>query len=373
MVSAQLSAKFKNLIDNQKDLQTIFKLLDNNARLVGGCVRDFILYDKLVYDIDIATPLLPDEMIKRLSSQFNVIPTGLQHGTITIVGKHKYEITTLRKDEETDGRHAIVSFDATWQDDSDRRDFTINALYADSDGNIYDYHNGKRDLENNFVRFIHNPVERIEEDYLRIMRFFRFAMRFGKYDDASLSACVQLSANLKNISRERVTSEWLNLVHGKYFWEMQKEMQPVLKVIGLKDDVCKSDVCNGDIARVDGLSVLGITSLFWQPSSMLLFSNSQKKYVKNLIDLPLETQTDAIIYAREFGNEFVQDKMILTGQYFEIPTLGEFPINGFMLQELGLTGPEIGQMHKRLYRIWIEKLGEISTNELLACAKMSIA
>jgi len=357
-----VSAKFKDLIDNQKDLQTIFKLLDHNARLVGGCVRDFILYDKLVYDIDIATPLLPDEMIKRLSRQFNVIPTGLQHGTVTIVGNHKYEITTLRKDQETDGRHAIVSFDATWKDDSDRRDFTINALYADSDGNIYDYHNGIRDLENNFVRFIHDPIQRIEEDYLRIMRFFRFAMRFGKYDESSLRACVKLAENLKHISRERITSEWLNLVHGKYFWDMQQEMMPVLAIIGLKSD----------IQPVDGLSVLGITSLFWQPSSMLLFSNAQKKYVKNLLDLSFKTQADAIIYAREFGNEFVQDKMILCNEYFEIPELGEFPINGFVLQELGLKGPEIGNMHKQLYRIWVEKLGKMSLHELITCAKVLI-
>ena len=221
-----------HLIEHEKDLQLIFNLLDDNARLVGGCVRDFILYGKLVYDIDIATPFLPDEIIARLSAKFKVVPTGIAHGTVTVFGKHKYEITTLRKDEKTiDGRHAIVSFDATWQEDSSRRDFTINALYADSSGNIYDYHNGINDLENSLVKFINNPVKRIEEDYLRIMRFFRFAMRFGGYDQISLDACINLCGNLKKISRERITSEWLNLLSGKYFWQLLPKMIMVLESI----------------------------------------------------------------------------------------------------------------------------------------------
>lgn len=347
--------QLKHWIDEQKDLQVIFQLLENNARLVGGCVRDFILYGKLVYDIDIATPFLPDEIIARLGKKFKVIPTGLQHGTITIMGKHKYEITTLRKDEETDGRHATVSFDATWQEDSARRDFTINALYADSAGNIYDYHNGLADLENNTVRFINDPIKRIEEDYLRIMRFFRFVIRFGGYDQESLKACIALCGNLSKISRERITQEWLNLIPGRYFWQWIPKMRPILEVIGVKTEVM----------QLEGLTTLGTTSLFWQPSSMLLLSNAQKKYIRNLIELPLTTQTQAIIYAREYGKEFIQDKMILTAQSFDLPDLGPFPINGSMLMQKGLKGPAIGKAYARLYRFWIEKLGNITVQELL--------
>lgn len=358
-------SQIKEIMMQEKDLHEIFHLLDNNARLVGGCVRDFILYNKLVEDVDIATPLKPEETITRLEKKFIVIPTGLKHGTVTVVGGNefgqiKYEITTLRKDAITDGRHAIVEFEASWEEDAKRRDFTINALYADIDGNIYDYYDGLKDLSNKVVRFIEEPEKRIEEDYLRIMRFFRFATRFGNYDEASLDACLKLSSNLVKISRERITSEWLKLIQGPHFWRMLEKMIDILKVIGLKIGV----------ERVENLSPLGITALFWKEHSLLLLSSYQLHYINNLLKLPLNNQTDAIIYSRKYGADFINDKMLLEKKSFDIPELPEFPMKGGMLQELGFIGPEIGRILDMLYKIWVENLGQITVDELLSIVKI---
>jgi len=360
------------------ELIKIINLLDGNARIVGGCVRDYILYDELVYDIDIATPFLPDEMISRLEKDFNIVPTGLKHGTISIFGKNKYEITTLRTDYDTDGRHACVQFNASWEDDSARRDFTINALYADLDGNIYDYQNGLSDLQEKLVRFIGNPHERIHEDYLRIMRFFRFAVRFGNYDQASLAACLELAPNLQKISKERISSELLKIFEGKYFWEFLDIMKPIFKAIGLNDcDSLNISTCvdkviekteNAESLCKENLTVLGKLGIFWDENARLQLSNDEKKYVKNLQNLKLETQTDAIIAMQKYGIDFVKDKMILDNQAFELYDLPNMPITGFHLIELGVENIKIGQILNQLNRIWVEKKAQIDFDELLKLA-----
>lgn len=346
------------------ELTLIFHKLDNSARLVGGCVRDYILYEYLVDDVDIATTFLPDEMCARLQDDFTIIPTGLKHGTITLVSKQhknrKYEITTLRKDKETDGRHAIVAFDASWQEDSQRRDFTINALYLDIEGNIYDYHNGLKDLEMGLVKFIDNPVMRIHEDYLRIMRFFRFAMRFGKYDDASLAACIELAPNLIKISRERITSEWFNIIKGRYFWQMFDIFKPIADILKLKVR---------DAYNKEKLNIYGITALFWQPESMLLLSNEQKKYITNLQNLKIENQIDATIYMQKYGQDFIQQKMLFDNKFFEVLDLQNMPVDGNMIAARGYHGKEIGQILAQMKYIWVEKAGKIGVQELFDIVK----
>lgn len=182
-----------------------------NAMMVGGCIRNH-LYGLDVTDIDIATRLKPDEVTGRLSAQgVKVIPTGIKHGTVTAFIHHKhFEITTLRHDHNTDGRHADVTFDADWTDDAKRRDFTINALYATCDGSIYDpLGTGLNDVYGHVVRFIDDPAQRITEDYLRILRFIRFSSRFnkGNADQASLDACRDLRTGIKNLSDERIVDE----------------------------------------------------------------------------------------------------------------------------------------------------------------------
>ena len=187
-----------------------------NARYVGGAVRDTLL-GIAVKDIDLATPLEPREVMRRLKARsIQVVPTGIDHGTVTaVLAGGPVEITTLRHDVSTDGRRATVAFASDWQDDAARRDFTINALYADPvSGEIWDYFGGLDDLAARRVRFIGEAHQRIREDHLRILRYFRFQARFGSQpaDEASENACAELAATLKGLSRERVGMELTNLL-----------------------------------------------------------------------------------------------------------------------------------------------------------------
>ncbi|ADM10638.1 possible poly(A) polymerase [Parvularcula bermudensis HTCC2503] len=187
---------------------------EGEARFVGGCIRDSLLGQPPGAaghtDIDIATTLLPEETLKLLGRHgIRVIPTGLEHGTVTaVLSAVPFEITTLRCDVATDGRHATVSFTEDWEKDAARRDFTINALSLDKEGRLYDYHDGRADLMARRVRFIGRPAQRIKEDYLRILRFMRFSARFGgTLDVAGWQASEALAGGLLHLSKERIWSE----------------------------------------------------------------------------------------------------------------------------------------------------------------------
>ena len=185
------------------------------VRLVGGCVRDAVL-DRLVKDIDLATPEPPERVMARLGEAgIKAVPTGLAHGTVTaVIGGWSAQITTLRRDVETDGRHAIVAFTDDWEIDARRRDLTINALYCDPDGAVYDPVGGLADLEAGRVRFVGEPDRRIAEDGLRILRFFRFHAWYGRGapDAAGLAACARSAGTLAALSGERVSAELLRLL-----------------------------------------------------------------------------------------------------------------------------------------------------------------
>ncbi|MBS3928832.1 MAG: CCA tRNA nucleotidyltransferase, partial [Sphingomonadales bacterium] len=201
----------------REDLARLIAALGaRNARYVGGAVRDTLLGEP-VKDIDLATLLEPREVMRRLKAQgIQAIPTGIEHGTVTaVLPGGNVEITTLRRDVATDGRRATVAFATEWQDDAARRDFTINALYADpASGEVFDYFGGLDDLAARRVRFIGDAGQRIREDHLRILRYFRFQARFGGQaaDTESESACKALAATLKGLSRERVGMEMMNLL-----------------------------------------------------------------------------------------------------------------------------------------------------------------
>ena len=188
-----------------------------SARLVGGAVRDLALGQQLA-DLDLATTILPEDVIRRLGEAgIKAIPTGISHGTITAVASGTVvEVTTLRSDVATDGRRATVAFTSDWFADAARRDFTINALYADPlNGQIYDpTGDGLADLDARQVRFIGDPLARIAEDHLRILRFFRFHARFGigAPDPKALAACAQRANDLMALSRERIADELLKLL-----------------------------------------------------------------------------------------------------------------------------------------------------------------
>jgi poly(A) polymerase len=185
------------------------------TRFVGGCVRDAWL-GRAVKDIDLATPDPPETVLQRLQrAGIRAIPTGIEHGTVTaVIGARHFEVTTLRRDVETFGRHARVAFTDDWDADAARRDFTINALSADPDGTVHDPFGGIADLEAGLVRFVGDAEARIREDVLRLLRFFRFHAWYGKGapDAAALDACGRLASLLPALSGERVAAELLRLL-----------------------------------------------------------------------------------------------------------------------------------------------------------------
>ena len=201
-----------------KNLQRLLAVLSSHgdqARIAGGAVRNALI-GQPVADVDIATTTLPEETMRRAEAAgFRPVPTGIEHGTITVVaGGKPFEVTTLRADVETDGRRAKVSFGRDWKADAERRDFTINALYAEADGSVVDLVGGIADIEARRLRFIGDAEARIREDYLRILRFFRFFAWYGdgRPDAEGLKACARLKEGLDRLSAERVWSELKKLL-----------------------------------------------------------------------------------------------------------------------------------------------------------------
>jgi len=200
-------------------LSRLLVVLDRDgeeARVVGGAVRNALL-GMPIAEVDVATTAVPEEVVKRVTAAgFKPVPTGIEHGTVTVViDKQPFEVTTLRKDIETYGRHAKVEFGRDWRADAERRDFTINSLSVTRDGRVYDYTGGLNDLNDRRVRFIGDPAKRIAEDYLRILRFFRFHAAYGTSDHpdkTGLAACIAGRNGLDQLSRERVRMEVIKLV-----------------------------------------------------------------------------------------------------------------------------------------------------------------
>lgn len=200
-------------------LPRLLAVLDRDgeeARVVGGAVRNALL-DMPIHEVDVATTAVPEEVVRRVQAAgFKAVPTGIDHGTVTVViDKHPFEVTTLRQDVETYGRHAKVAFGRDWKADAERRDFTINALSVARDGTVYDYVGGLADLAERRVHFIGEARQRIEEDYLRILRFFRFHAAYGTSDHPyaeGIAACIAGRDGLDALSRERVRMEVMKLV-----------------------------------------------------------------------------------------------------------------------------------------------------------------
>lgn len=220
MKRLQLQSSISNMLsDELRLLRDIFSKNDFTIRLVGGVVRDMVL-GVPNKDIDLATDATPDEMISMFDNNgIHYIPTGLSHGTLTAVINHNvFEITTLRIDANHTGRHADVSFTTSWEEDASRRDLTFNAMSLDLDGTLYDYFNGVRDLEKGVARFVGDPRQRIQEDYLRILRWYRFLTRVKQplYDPETSQAIKDNAKGLETISGERIWSEFAKIIIGDH-------------------------------------------------------------------------------------------------------------------------------------------------------------
>jgi poly(A) polymerase len=217
-VSARLNAPWLTA----GPLPRLLELLDREgeeAAVIGGAVRNALI-DVPVHEFDVATTAVPEEVVRRVTAAgFKAVPTGIEHGTVTVViDGQPFEVTTLREDVETYGRKAKVAFGRDWTRDAQRRDFTINALSATRDGSIRDYTGGLADLRARRVRFIGEASQRIAEDYLRILRFFRFHAAYGEgaLDPGALRACIAARAGLDTLSRERVRMEMLKLLAARH-------------------------------------------------------------------------------------------------------------------------------------------------------------
>ena len=220
-------------ITQETSAYKIFEAINNfnetsEVRYVGGCIRKIIKKEQ-VDDIDLATNLIPSEVCDALKkNNINFYETGIDHGTITaIIGDQKYEITSLRKDVSTDGRHAKVQYSLDWKEDSNRRDFSINAIYSDKDGNLFDPHNGKKDLENGSVKFIGSADERIQEDYLRILRYLRFFLNYSlnKHEPEIYKTIKRNIGGISKLSSERLIDELKKLTKSSGFIRLFKDKE----------------------------------------------------------------------------------------------------------------------------------------------------
>nr|WP_199229176.1 CCA tRNA nucleotidyltransferase [Caulobacter endophyticus] len=229
------------------------------ARFVGGCVRNTLM-NKPVDDIDIATTLTPDQVIEALGEAgLKAIPTGVDHGTVTAVsGKIPFEITTLRRDVSTDGRRAVVAFTHAWEEDAQRRDFRFNALYVDGEGRLYDpTGQGVQDARDGKVVFVGEPMTRIREDYLRILRFFRFQAWYGKGepDQKALAACKALKGLVSGRAAERTQKEILKLLAAE-------DPRPALRLMAATGVLAAILPFVKSLARLDGLVAIETEQLF---------------------------------------------------------------------------------------------------------------
>ncbi|MCB2057508.1 MAG: CCA tRNA nucleotidyltransferase [Novosphingobium sp.] len=343
------------------------------ARYVGGAVRDTLL-GVTVKDIDVATPLDPHEVMRRLKAHaISVVPTGIDHGTVTaVLPGGPVEITTLRRDVSTDGRHATVAFSDSWQEDAARRDFTINALYADPEsGAISDFFGGLADLDARRVRFIGDARQRIREDHLRILRYFRFQARFGSQpaDKEAEQACVDLAATLKGLSRERVGMEMMNLLGLPDPAPTVARMAElgVLAVVlpearvaplaALTEQEIRQGATPDALRRLAALLPAEVP-LAEAVASRFRLSGAQKKRLATAAGR-ISGRENPRALAYRLGRESALDRLLLTGEStapldgWEIPT---FPLKGGEIVARGIkAGPKVARTLQAVEARWIDE------------------
>ena len=357
-----------------KKLDKIFKANNYEVRIVGGAVRDIAL-GKEPKDIDFATDATPDEMMNMLDkAKVKTVPTGIEHGTITaVIDDEPFEITTLRADKETDGRRAEVEFVRSWEEDAKRRDLTYNAMSMDIDGNIYDYNGGMDDLQDKVSKFVGDPAERIKEDYLRILRYFRFQSKLDnpKWDEDTLNAIKDNVQGIKGLSVERIWQEMSKLLMSTNAKESLEWMNKtgVNQMIGLGD--IKPSKLGEPAGPIISLAILLDNSNIareWKMSKydteMLDFlikhkgQNINPKQAKDMLVKGV-SQDHLLAWANMHNKNDVYD----TVHSFEKP---EFPVNGKDLLALGYrAGPQLGQLLTDLQDQWMKSNYKLSKEELL--------
>ena len=347
------------------------------TRYVGGAVRDDLL-GLPVSDIDLATRIKPDEVMARLQkARIKAVPTGIDHGTITAVSDGRaVEITTLRRDVSTDGRRATIAFTDDWQEDAARRDFTINALSADPvSGELFDYFGGLADLEHRHIRFIGDPLQRIAEDHLRILRFFRFHARFdaGEPDPAALDACTARANDLMALSRERIADELLKLLGVA-------NPAPTVGVM-LQRNILKPVLPEIEPERLSDLEALlaaeqeaGIApdplrrlaallprdpALAEDIAARLRLSNKARKRLACAASSDPSSSPHALAYRQ--GTDCAVDRLLLAGRTADAAAVSRWeaprlPIAGGSLIKRGVAqGPAVARTLRRIEDRWVDE------------------
>jgi len=359
-----------------------------SPRFVGGCVRDGLLGRK-IKDVDIATVLPPDAVIAAANKAgLKPVPTGMAHGTVTVVADHVgIEVTTLRRDVETFGRHATVAFTDDWKADASRRDLTMNALSADMSGAIYDYFDGVHDLRAGRVRFVGKPEDRMTEDYLRILRFFRFHADYaaGDFDVPAMAAATALKDHLKSLSGERLRQETLKLMTARRVTETWRAMlltgiaatylpqatgmNRFTKLVELEQTL---RVAPDAIRRLTALTITGTGA---EVPAILKLSNAERDRVIAIAEArPLFVADDATAVRRQvydLGNALALDLLLVdwaAGLPRESLEIGwqrafeivrdwprpSFPLTGGDAKGLGVEpGPAIGRLMRDVEEWWI--------------------
>jgi poly(A) polymerase len=357
------------------------------ARFVGGCVRNTVL-GRPVDDIDIAVDKPPETVMRTLeAADLKVVPTGLRHGTVTaIVEGRPFELTTLRRDLETDGRRAVVAFTDDWRADAERRDFTFNALYADPDGTIWDPFDGRADLLAGRVRFIGDPDQRIAEDRLRVLRFFRFHAWFGKppLDSAGFDACRRNAGTLSALSAERVAKELLRLLAAPAPADALAAMAEAGALDHWLPEYAGAARLKALVAREEAPDPLRRLAAIVSPSAATAVARRLKLSTQDSprLQLMLEPAVPgdpenrrAALY--RLGTSLFVDRVLLEGPGDWQAALAlarrwtppELPISGADALALGLKpGPQVGALLEAVERWWIA--GDFSADRAACLAEL---
>lgn len=375
------------------ETQAILAALDGaerRTRIVGGVIRDTIMdVARTSTDIDMATELLPDEVVARAKAAgMASYPTGIDHGTVTLkLGETVAEVTTLRRDVETDGRHAVVAFGTDWVEDASRRDFTLNALYCDADGTLFDPLDGVGDALMGVVRFIGDASQRIAEDGLRVYRFFRFSASHGgqQFDAPGLAACADSVGRLEHLSRERIGAEMTRML------ALPKVARTLMAMadIGLLKADDDAMLALGVYEAIGGQSVAARLALL--AGDRLEQVQDEWRLANGVIKAATGIAAAADILAEERIGEaaYRHGELAIEGlavaasreqwgkarlaeaaRMLAATVVPDFPISGHDLAGLGFTpGPALGQELARLERAWIESGFALGKGELLALAR----
>lgn len=376
------------------EVQAIFAALDGarrRTRAVGGVVRDTIMGRPHSGDIDMATELLPDDVMAcAAAAGIAVYPTGIDHGTITLrLGETLAEVTTLRRDVETDGRRAVVAFGTDWVEDAGRRDFTLNALYCAADGTLYDPLGGADDARNGVIRFIGDPAQRIAEDGLRVYRFFRLSASHGgeRLDPDGLTACAAAVGQLDHLSRERVGSEMMRILALPKV-ALSLAVMSEIGLLPLSDAALRAlmayeSIIGGQNAATR-LALLGGDDLdalqaAWRLSNETLASaRSITRAAALLADDSIaeaayrhgENAVEGLAAAASL-NHWGPARLAEAARVLGATVVPPFPVSGHDLAGLGMApGPALGQKLARLEQAWIESGFALGKGELLALLRL---